>query len=44
MDGTTAFYYKETGRKAGVKIKAYLSKDTYVKSGNCVTSECKISK
>ena len=24
MDGTTAFYYKETGRKAGVKIKAYL--------------------
>lgn len=44
MDGTTAFYYKETGRKAGVKIKAYLSKDTYVKSGNCVTSECNISK
>ena len=44
MDGTTAFYYKETGRKAGVKIKAYLSKDAYVKSGNCVTSECNISK
>ena len=44
MDGTTAFYYKETGRKAGVKIKAYLSKDVYVKSGNCVTSECSISK
>ena len=44
MDGTTAFYYKETGRTAGVKIKAYLSKDVYVKSGNCVTSSCKISK
>ena len=44
MDGTTAFYYKETGRKAGVKIKAYLNKNTYVKTGNCVTSSCKISK
>ena len=44
MDGTTAFYYKETGRTAGVKIKAYLHKNVYVKSGNCVTSSCKISK
>lgn len=44
MDGTTAFYYKEIGRKAGVKIKAYLSKKAYVKSGNCVTTSCKISK
>ena len=44
MDGTTAFYYKESGRRAGVKIKAYLNKDVYVKSGDCVTSLCKVAK
>lgn len=35
---------KKQEEKQGVKIKAYLSKDAYVKSGNCVTSECNISK
>ena len=44
MDGTTAFYYKEVGRKAGVRIKAYLNKDVYVKSGDCVSDSCKVSK
>lgn len=44
MDGTTAFYYKELDRKAGVKLKVYLDKDTYIKSGDCLTTMCKVAK
>lgn len=44
MDGTTAFYYKELGRKAGVKLKVYLDKDAYIKSGDCLTTMCKVAK
>lgn len=44
MDGTTAFYYKELDRKAGVKLKVYLDKDTYIKSGDCLTIMCKVAK
>ena len=43
-DGTTAFYYKQVGRKAGVKIKAYLDKNVYIESENCNLEECKIAK
>lgn len=44
QDGTTAFFYREAGRKAGVKIKAYISKDAYIKSGDCLDSECRVVK
>ncbi len=44
QDGTTAFFYREAGRKAGVKIKAYISKDAYVKSGDCLDTECRVVK
>lgn len=44
MDGTTAFYYRESGRAAGVKLKVFLDKDTYVKSDDCNNSVCKVSK
>ncbi len=44
QDGTTAFYYKEAGRKAGIKVKAYFSEDAYIKSGDCLNSECRVAK
>lgn len=43
-DGTTPFYYKHVGRKVGVKLKVYLDKNAYIKSGDCREEECKIAK
>lgn len=43
-DGTTPFYYKHVGRKVGVKLKVYLDKNVYIKSGDCREEECKIAK
>lgn len=43
-DGTTPFYYKHVGRKVGVKLKVYLDKNAYIKSGDCREEECKITK
>lgn len=43
-DGTTPFYYKHVGRKVGVKLKVYLDKNAYIKSGDCMEEECKIAK
>lgn len=43
-DGTTPFYYKHVGRKVGVKLKVYLDKDAYIKSGNCRDEDCTIAK
>lgn len=44
MDGTTPFYYKETGKTAGVRLRAYLNKNVYVKSDDCTNDICKIRK
>lgn len=43
-DGTTPFYYRETNKSAGVRLRAYLKKSAYVKSDDCTNSICRIGK
>lgn len=43
-DGTTPFYYRETNKLAGVRLRAYLKKSVYVKSENCTNEICRIGK
>lgn len=43
-DGTTPFYYRKSGVEAGVKVKIYIDKNSYINSDYCQSGSCKIAK